>query len=183
MAATESTFMNKFDFPVLTKDHTLNFTALKTIKDEVKANALSIHSDLGGGTFGYLGLVLTAAEYALVSPVPFVRHVNPPPLFIPPGTLQHVANGMRADRKEARQLFKEMTNLEQTLIHQLTQAIPSAYLRSFRNRHSNSIQTTLPVLFASLFRTYGKIPENELQSAEQTLRAKVYDITEPLVVM
>ena len=88
----QSSLLEKFDYPVLTKTQTLDYASLKTIKDEVKANSASIHSDLGGGHHGHLGSVIHPAEYALVSPVPYVAPVNPPPLVIPPGTTQHIAN-------------------------------------------------------------------------------------------
>ena len=67
----------KFETPVLTKIHgPLNYLGLKTIKDELKTNAASIHSELGGGANGHLGLVLTPLEYAQVSVTPYVRHLN-----------------------------------------------------------------------------------------------------------
>ena len=75
--------LKKFQYPVLTKAQTLNFSSLKTIKDKIKANASSIHSELGGGMHGHLGAVTTPAEYAHVSPTPYVEPVNPPPLVVP----------------------------------------------------------------------------------------------------
>jgi hypothetical protein len=49
-----------------------DFEALLRMKKQLKANAQSVSSDLGNGTTGHLGQVLTAAEYALVSNVPYV---------------------------------------------------------------------------------------------------------------
>ena len=61
---------DKFEYPVLTKVHgSLDYNALKTIKDQLKTNATAIYSDLGGGAHGHLGLVLTPQEYALVSAI------------------------------------------------------------------------------------------------------------------
>ena len=54
---------------------------LKRLKMELRANASSVESDLGGGDHGYLGLVLTNAEYANVSAIPFVPPNFPPPLL------------------------------------------------------------------------------------------------------
>ena len=62
-------------------------------------------SDLGGGAHGHLGLVLVPAEYAAVSPVPYVRPVHPGALIIPPGTAQHEAHRLCDDHKEAIKLF------------------------------------------------------------------------------
>ena len=59
---------DKFEYPVLTKViGTLKYSSLKTIKDELKTNAACIHSELGGGQNGHLGLVLTHTEYTNVN--------------------------------------------------------------------------------------------------------------------
>ena len=51
--------------------------------NEVKANARSVYSNLGGGTHGHLGLVLTTAQYADISTTDFTRPDHPAPLAIP----------------------------------------------------------------------------------------------------
>ena len=58
--------------------------ALKRLKTELQANASSIETDLGGRDHGYLGLVLTDAEYATVPYTqPFTAPNHPNPLVIP----------------------------------------------------------------------------------------------------
>ena len=47
-----------------------SFSDLKLLTREIKANAMAVHSTLGGGAHGHLGLVLTPAQYALLSPAP-----------------------------------------------------------------------------------------------------------------
>ena len=51
--------------------------------NKVKANARSVYSNLGGGTHGHLGLVLTTAQYAAISTTDFTRLDHPGPLTIP----------------------------------------------------------------------------------------------------
>ena len=46
------------------------YQSLKRLKTELRANASSVDTDLGGGDHGYLGLVLSDAEYARISPQP-----------------------------------------------------------------------------------------------------------------
>jgi len=46
--------------------------ALKRLKNELRAKASSVESDLGGGDHGYLGLFLTDIGYARVSGTQFV---------------------------------------------------------------------------------------------------------------
>lgn len=82
-----------FEFPVITKmNGLLLFTPLKIIKDELKANVSAIQSDLGGGANGHLGLVCTFAEYANISAIPYIRHVNPVMPIIANNTTQYHAN-------------------------------------------------------------------------------------------
>ena len=59
--------------------------ALKRLKNELRANASSVDTDLGGGDHGYLGLVLSDAEYANINPTPtpFVAPVFPATLTVP----------------------------------------------------------------------------------------------------
>ena len=51
--------------------------------NKVKANARSVYSNLGGGTHGHLGLVLTTAQYAAIATTAFTRPGHPGPLAIP----------------------------------------------------------------------------------------------------
>ena len=185
MTATNIDYSNTtFVFPTLTKiQGRPTYATLKTIKDELKANATSVTTDLGGGANGHLGLVLTPTEYGNVSAIPYVRPAHPGTLVIPPGSTQHEANRLRDDFKEAVRLYREITQVEKALIKQLGQAMPSDYLKSFRNIHTNTITTPLPTILSHLFTTYGAIEPEELHEIEQNLRAKVFDICEPLVVM
>ena len=44
------------------------YESLRVLVNQIKANARSIHTTLGGGQHGHLGLVLTALQYASLSP-------------------------------------------------------------------------------------------------------------------
>ena len=50
---------------------------------ELKSNALSFHSNLGGGTYGHLGLLMINMKYATLSPIKYVRSVGPGIIQIP----------------------------------------------------------------------------------------------------
>ena len=70
---------------------------LKRLKAELRANASSVESELGGGDHGYLGLVLTNMEYASIqpTPTPFLAPVYPAALNIVAGTDPVVALSMK----------------------------------------------------------------------------------------
>ena len=73
---------------------------LITLKNEIKANASSVASNLGGGLYGHLGLVLNPASYALVSNTPFVIPAHPSVLVVPPGTTSAMATVLREQYAE-----------------------------------------------------------------------------------
>ena len=57
-----------FEFPELDKIHgEPTYAKLCKIKDQIKANALSVSSKLGRGGHGHLGLVLINSEYANIT--------------------------------------------------------------------------------------------------------------------
>ena len=176
---------SKFEYPVLTKFlGTLNYPVLKTLKNELKANAASIISDLEGGQNVHLGLVLTDVEYAVVCAThPYVRHKQPSAPTFGTGTPQHEVIQLRQDYKEAKELFREMVMLEKLLLKMLSQAVPSMYLNKFCNKHSNALEKTIPEILDFLFTTYGKISEEKLLTEEQNLRVRVFEITDPMIVM
>ena len=182
MAATNIDYINtSFEYPVLSKiQGQPTYPTLKTIKDKLKANATSVPTDLGRGSNRHLGLVLTLVKYALVDSISYVEPAHPGTLIIPVGTTQHESTRLREEHKEAVQLFREVTNVKKALLKQLGQAVLTVYLKRFRNTQTNTITTPLPVLLEHLFTTYGAIEEEDLREKETSLRAKVFDICEPL---
>ena len=65
------------------------YKSLTTVNNELKANASSVDSELGGGNHGYLGLVLSDPEYATIpGTVPFEPPAFPDPLVVPPTATQ-----------------------------------------------------------------------------------------------
>ena len=119
---------------------TPSYANLKKIRDECAVNAALVTSNLGGGAHGLLGLVLTATEYALVSPVPFVRPVHPGPFVIPagPGVTNFQRELARDQHKDAIKEFQEVLAVEKALLKLISKAVPDLYLKQFRNVHSNA---------------------------------------------
>ena len=71
------------------------FETLHKLWNEIKANAKSVYSNLGGGAHGHLGLVLNDTMYALIYTTPFVYLTQPVPLIFMDGTTAHVKSNMR----------------------------------------------------------------------------------------
>ena len=106
-----------FQIPILTKIHgEPTFETLRVLFNELKANAGDVSTTLGGGTLGYLGLLLSILEYAPVVPgTPFIRPPNPGPLVIPNGTTQHAATRMREDHAEVLRQHCECNDVKAAL--------------------------------------------------------------------
>ena len=104
-----------FEYPVLTKiQGQPTYITLKIIKDEMKANAASVSTDLGGGANGHLGLMLSPMEYANASLVPYVKPVHPGTLVIHPGTTQHESTRLQEAFKEELRQYRECTQAEKS---------------------------------------------------------------------
>ena len=89
----------------------------------------------------------------------------------------------RYDHKEAIQLFREVVDVEKSLIKQLVQAVPKVYIKPFRNQYSNSINIPLSSILNTLLTTYGKVQDDTLQEVTEKLRECIFDLSEPLVVL
>ena len=85
-----------FEYPTLTKIHgEPTFEGIKTLHKELMINAQMVHSDLGGGAYGHLGLVLSPCRYGLIRNALYNRPLHPGQLVIPAGTTLHLARTMR----------------------------------------------------------------------------------------
>ena len=185
MTSSSSKFNFVFEYSILTKAlGPLDFRTLKTIKDELKTNAACIDSDLGGGAHGHLGLILDSVEYDKVATgTPYIRHTMPAAISFANNTPQHEVTRRRDDFKEEKRLFKEMIALEKSLLQQLSNALPTMYLKRFRSKDSNAIDKPISFIMSHLFLNYGSVTEEQLLDEEAKLRAKVFDLTEPLILM
>jgi len=72
-----------FEYPDLTKIVGCpTYDTLHLLKNEIKANAISVHSNLGGRQHGHLGLAISPESYACVSNVPYTLPLHPGDLVI-----------------------------------------------------------------------------------------------------
>ena len=70
------------------------FEMLHKLQNEIKYNTNSVYSNLRGGAHVHLGLVLSDAQYALISKTPFVYKNHPGPSIIPDSTTSQVNSNM-----------------------------------------------------------------------------------------
>ena len=156
------------------------YESLQLLIKELKANASTVHSNLGGGEFGLLGLVISPTSYEMISETPFVRPTHPGSLTIPQGTTQHAARTLKEQHEEALQVFHEVNNVDKALKQQIVEAVETTYLTPLRNRTTNTINMTVYEVVEHLFTNYGDIDPNDLNTRETTVRAMIYDPKTPI---
>ena len=156
---------------------------LKRLKQELRANASSVESDLGGGDHGYLGLVLDDPEYATISGTPFVAPTYPTALTIPATATQVEALNLREQHKEQKRAYLECKNVEKALQRHIQDAIEDKYLESMVNEDTQLIDEDIPTVLLYLFDTYGKIPSEEVKQKEAEIRTMTYHPADPMILL
>ena len=123
-----------FDYPETNKIHrepTLG--AIIELESQIDANAMSVHTSLGGGQHGHLGLVKRPERYADIEDTePYQRPVNPGILEVEGGTAFEIAQ-QKAEHEEATRLFCEVLGVERALVQQLINAIDNKFLQGLKN--------------------------------------------------
>ena len=148
------------------------------LNKELKSNALSVYSNLGGAQHGHLFLVMTPAQFGLISVTPFDRPTHPGVLVIPPGTTQHMTTTLREQHKEESiRLFKEVEGVEKALIQKIVQAVKPEYLNALRNRVTTAITGPVYNIIDHLSRIYGHVTPQMFDDREDEVRKLVYNPT------
>ena len=134
-----------FQHKVLTKVHGKpTYEALRTLTTELKANAGSVPTTIGGGLYGHLGLILTDIRYAtLPGTVPWTTPLNPG-VFAPPaaGTAAQI-DAAKDVWKEAKLSFDLVQATEKALIAQVVDSLDPIYIRALLNRDTGQYSTSI----------------------------------------
>ena len=171
-----------FQHKVLTRLHGQPvYESLQTLLTELKANASSVPTTIGGGLYGHLGLILSDVRYAtLPNTVPWVSPANPGP-FVPP------ANGTGPQIEAAKDVWRELKQTfdlcqatEKALIAQIVETIDPIYLRAVLNRATGQYSASIRALLLHLFGTYGKITPQQVKGREMELYNMHFDISQPV---
>ena len=174
-------YRESFEIPVLTKilgEPTAY--SLILLNQELKANASSVYSNLGGGTHGHLFLVISPTQCNLLSNDAFIRQLHLGPLTIPNGTTAAMSVVIKDQHNEQLRLFKEVNGVEKALISKIVSAINAEFLTALRNRAINAIPGPVHLVLDYLKDTYGKVTPQLLDKKETLLRAINYTPASPI---
>ena len=148
------------------------YATLKTLKDQLKANAASISTTLGGGNHGYLGLILSPATYATISPTAFIEPAYPGQHpAIPAGTNAANSSAIIGRHTEDTRQWCKFKNVTTALKNQLLNAVEDIYVRALRDRHVGYMNQSICNLLTHLFENYGNITQLELEDNDTKMRA------------
>lgn len=158
-----------------------DYSSLYTLYKEVKANAASVHSDLGGGIHGHLGMVITPTSYTHLSATPWVDPVHPGSIVnIPAGTAQHQASHLRDVHNQALGLFQLADAVRTIITSQIKNAVEEDYLADEVNLTTGKFSSDLHTTIQNLFTEYGSVKPAFVQEKLQELQNKHYDPAVPL---
>ena len=155
--------------------------SLHNLYKEVKANAAAVHSTLGGGQHGHLGLVVPATTYAHLSNTPWIDPIHPgADLIIPAGTAQHQANHLRDVYSRNMHRFQTAHTVITVITGQIKQAIEEDFLADEVDIDTGRFNANLRDTIQNLFAEYGNVKPSVVQEKLQELQDKHYDPSVPL---
>ena len=167
------------------------FETIHKLRKKIKSNAKYVYSNLGGGTYGNLSLVLTDAQYSIISNTPLVYPTHSGPLIITEGTTSHMTLNMRIMHSKEVRLFCEVMGVEQDLIQYIITAVGETYLTDIRNRTTKLINDTVAHVLTHLQDNYGQLMTHELLQRKDMVKntihrprlpiASVFSVTEELL--
>ena len=159
--------------------------SLKRLKTELRANASSVDTDLGGGDHGYLGLILTDVEYARITPTPspFVAPNFPGPLVIDSSLNAVQQVQARETHNERLALYRECKNVEKALLRHIQSAVDDKYIEFMIDEDTGLIEEDVPTVLEYLFTTYGKVTAEEVKDEENLVLNISFNPADPMVTI
>ena len=177
---TSSTF--PFEYPELTViNGEPDYITILNLCKELKANAQSVPSSIGGGHYGYLPLVIPNAEFqALPHTAPVIWPTDPAVFTIEPGTTQVQAMVQKEDYLRSKHNYDTYIQIQLALKNQIIKALDAKYTKPLRNTTTNTITKSLLEIITHLKSRYGRVNLLQKTEAENVLRTYVYDVREPI---
>ena len=171
-----------FQHKVLTRIHGIPvYETLQHLTTEIKANAASVPSTLGGGHYGHLGLVVSAHKYAnLANTVPWITPVNPGAYAPHAGATRPQLDAAKDVWTASQRTFELCQATEKALIAQIVESIDSIYLRALLNRTTGQYSANIRDVISHLFTTHGKITPQQIRAKENAIYNMAFDISQPV---
>ena len=174
---------NYFELAELTKIHgEPNTASLIELRNEIRSNAQSVSTTLGGGMYGHLGLVMSNTAYeALPNALPYVKPRFPGPFSLPNDDVTQAQIALRkSEWEEQVRIWREVEAIERALIQQIVAAVDAKYLKALRNPVTTKITQDIKAILNHLFNIYGKLPPATINNMKRKVEDYVLDPTDPI---
>jgi hypothetical protein len=168
--ATVEDVIASFPHPVLTTvQGEPDYQTIHAIRKSLQANSRAIDTHVGGGTLGHLGLILSDASYAMISPA---TDVGPTLWIIPqaPGRSPANTDGTAAQISAARHMWEEdvqtyrtYTSVQQALKKQIISVFKPIYLDVLNDNMVGFANISARDILDHIFGTYGNITAVDLE--------------------
>ena len=150
--------------------------ALQKLFKQLRRNARSVNSNLGGEQHGHLFMVMSQAEW---DNLPGSAAVIPP---ADPGEFELVGRPLAAEiamrnksHEEDKKRFHKFQALKRILKNQLIAAIEPAYLDPIRCNLTDAINEPILEIMQFLQDTYGRMSVNQVEAEVAAIRNFTYD--------
>ena len=165
------------DFPLkeltkLTEESTPNAFEVQNLKKEVIGNVRAIHTSLGGGNHGHLGLVIPMEEYAPLSGADPDDPDDADHFHVPTFPVMAVlqANAGAAATVNAQVNYQIRLNtyltcqaVESQIKKLIIEAVPRIYIEAVKDDTYGFGNVTAETILTHLVETYGTISQKELE--------------------
>lgn len=154
--------------------------SVELLIQEVYSNACQNECSLGGGQFGYLGIVMPDATYAekqMIRQDPIIPFTKP--------TLPTEVPLTREDKLEFKEIQQQLVNynaMEGHLKKQIIQAIDRTYIAALADRQMGFTMITAKALLAYIVKEYDTIDYADIIDNRNKLDSE-WDITQPITML
>jgi hypothetical protein len=158
------------------------YETIKELHLKLNENAVKVHSNLGNGLLGYLGVTVTPAIFNTLSNTPFIIPLNPgiAPTFPDGATGPQIAN-IRQVFKEDFDAFNKYVNVCNAISALIIEAIDPVYLATLRLPYVG-IGTRTPLeILAHLYTNYANITASDLEQNGLAMQQPC-DVNQPIEI-
>jgi hypothetical protein len=139
------------------------FTTLQTLQKELFTNAQENQCSYGGRAHGYLGILLSDADYTALATVAFVPPDNP--IDLPTFTTRNAPNeSIRLEYNAAVEAYETYLLMQSTLKAQIIAAVDHIVIEALEDPRFGFATVTAYQLLTHLITTYSKVSSVDCQN-------------------
>ena len=152
------------------------------VTNQLKHNAASVPTTLGGGQNGYLVLILTTDQWnSIPSATPFIKPADPGVFTTSITTNAGIAIEKETWENNVRQ-YNEYQLLESTLKNQFVSAFDSEYFDGIRTSVTNAVEKSIAEIIQYLYNKYGEMTPEQMVDKKEEIKRYVFDLVQPIYI-